>query len=378
MNDAGRPLYCKHSPWPGAERIWVFMSADSPLLATPTQALRRPPRPSKSGRRLAGATPTADTAPTADLAVSAPVSAPPAAPVASSLPYPSGVDRAKIVWPYALSLGIYHLLALLAVTPWFFSWSGLALAFFGLYVFGTLGINLCFHRLLTHRGFTCPRWLERSLALLGVCCLQDTPARWVAIHRMHHQHSDNEPDPHSPLVAFFWSHVGWLLVENRQLNNMLTYDRYARDVLREPFYFAFERNLLWVWVNLAQWAVFFLAGLAVGWLSGTALDGVQLGASWLVWGVLVRTVAVWHITWSVNSATHLWGYRRYETGENSRNNWLIALLSNGEGWHNNHHADQRSAAHGHRWWEIDVTYLTIVLLEKLGLARDVVRPQLKS
>jgi stearoyl-CoA desaturase (delta-9 desaturase) len=133
-----------------------------------------------------------------------------------------------------------------------------------------------------------------------------------------------------------------------------------------------------VWVNLVQWILYFVEGLTVGWMGGTALDGLQLGASWLVWGVVLRTVAVWHITWSVNSATHLWGYRRYETGENSRNNWLIALLSNGEGWHNNHHADQRSAAHGHRWWEFDVTYLTIVFLEKLGLVRDVVRPQLKT
>ncbi|HJT35629.1 MAG TPA: fatty acid desaturase [Pirellulales bacterium] len=338
------------------------MSADSPLLATATQTLRRPDRPAKPRRPH----------------VDAPLDLVPASAAApSTLPYPSSVDRAKIVWPYALSLGAYHLLALLALMPWFFSWSGVALAVAGLYVFGTLGINLCFHRLLTHRGFSCPRWLEYSLALLGICCLQDTPARWVAIHRLHHQHSDDEPDPHSPLVAFFWSHVGWLLVENRQVNSMLTYDRYARDVLRDPFYFAFERKLLWVWVNLAQWAVYFLAGLAVGWLGGTALDGVQLGASWLVWGVVLRTVAVWHITWSVNSATHLWGYRRYETGENSRNNWLIALISNGEGWHNNHHADQRSAAHGHRWWEIDVTYLTIMLLEKLGLARDVVRPQVE-
>ena len=294
-----------------------------------------------------------------------------------ALSYPTTVDRAKILWPYAISMATYHLLALLAFVPWLFTWTGAALAVAGLYVFGTLGINLCFHRLLTHRGFNCPRWLEHGLSLLGVCCLQDTPARWVAVHRLHHQHSDEEPDPHSPLVAFFWGHIGWLLVENRQVNSVLTYDRYARDVLKDPFYFAFERNLLWIWVNLVQWAAFFLPGLAIGWSGGTAMDGVQFGLSLLVWGVFVRTVAVWHITWSVNSVTHIWGYRNYETDENSRNNWLVALVSNGEGWHNNHHADQRSAAHGHRWWEFDVTYLTICLLEKLGLATDVVRPNQK-
>jgi fatty-acid desaturase len=294
-----------------------------------------------------------------------------------SLPYPSAVDRRKILWPYAISLAVYHLLAMLALVPWLFSWTGVALAVAGLYVFGTLGINLCYHRLLTHRGFNCPPWLEHGLALLGICCLQDTPARWVAVHRLHHQHSDEEPDPHSPLVDFFWGHVGWLLVENRQVNSVLTYDRYARDVLKDPFYFAFERNLLWVWVNLLQWAAFFFTGLGIGWYGGTARDGVQFGLSLLVWGVFLRTVAVWHITWSVNSATHMWGYRNYETDENSRNNWFVALVSNGEGWHNNHHADQRSAAHGHRWWEFDVTYITIWVLEKLGLATNVVRPNQK-
>jgi len=297
----------------------------------------------------------------------------------SRLPHPESTTPPKILWPYCISLGLYHALALLAFLPWLFSWTGVTLTVLGLYVFGTLGINLCYHRLLTHRGLVCPLWLEHIFAVLGICCLQDTPARWVSIHRMHHQFSDERPDPHSPLVRFFWGHMGWLLVENRELNSVLTYDRYARDVLKDPFYFAFERNLLWFWVNLAQGALFFLAGFAAGWaMSGQVMGGVQFGLSLLVWGVILRTVLVWHITWSVNSLAHIWGYRSYETAENSRNNWFVALVSNGEGWHNNHHADQRSASHGHRWWELDVTYLTIVLLEKLGLARDVVRPSGKQ
>jgi stearoyl-CoA desaturase (delta-9 desaturase) len=119
-----------------------------------------------------------------------------------------------------------------------------------------------------------------------------------------------------------------------------------------------------------------LAGFAIGLAStGQIMGGVQFGSSLLVWGVFVRTVAVWHITWSVNSLTHRWGYRNYETGENSRNNWFVALVSNGEGWHNNHHADQRAAAHGHRWWEVDITWLTVRLLAAVGLATDVVRPR---
>jgi stearoyl-CoA desaturase (delta-9 desaturase) len=294
------------------------------------------------------------------------------------LPLPAAVPPKKIIWAYAVSVAAYHLLALLAFVPWLFSWTGVALAFAGLYVFGTLGINLCYHRLLTHRGFSCPLWLEHTLAMLGVCCLQDTPTRWVAIHRLHHQFSDEQPDPHSPLVAFFWGHMGWIFVENREINNMLAYDRYARDILKDPFYFALERKLSWVWINLAQAALFYLAGFGVGWAStGEWMGGVQFGLSLLTWGVWVRTVAVWHITWSVNSITHVWGYRNYPTDENSRNNWFVALISNGEGWHNNHHADQRSAAHGHRWWEFDITYLTVLALEKMGLARDVVRPSAK-
>lgn len=289
---------------------------------------------------------------------------------------PLTAQNTRIVWPYVVGVGGIHLLALLAFIPWLFSWSGLALAVAGLYVFGTLGINLCYHRLLTHQGFECPKWLEHAFATLGVCCLQDTPARWVAIHRLHHQHSDEQPDPHSPLVDFLWGHMGWLLVENREVNQWSTYERYARDVLKDPFYMRFERGLFWLWTYLIHAAVFYAGGALVGLALTRTLSGsVQLGLSWLVWGVFVRTAAVWHITWSVNSLTHLFGYRNYETGENSRNNWFVALVSNGEGWHNNHHADQRAASHGHHWWEFDVTWLTIRLLQRVGLAHELVLPK---
>jgi fatty-acid desaturase len=291
------------------------------------------------------------------------------------LPRPAAAGRERVRWAYAVGVIGVHALALLAFAPRFFSWTGVALALGGLYVFGTLGINLCYHRLLTHRGYRCRRWLEHALATLGVCCLQDTPARWVATHRLHHQHSDERPDPHSPLVSFFWGHMGWLLVEDRDLKLLTLYEHYAKDVLRDRFYLDLERNFRWLWIYLAHWAGFWLAGFAVGWgCFGTMRDGVQFAASLLVWGVFVRTVLVWHITWSVNSVTHRWGYRRYETQEQSRNNILIGLLSNGEGWHNNHHAQPRSAAHGHAWWELDVTYLTLRLLVLCGLAWDVVLP----
>lgn len=293
---------------------------------------------------------------------------------ARRLSLPAGALARHIEWPYATCVVFYHLVALLAFVPWLFSWTGVVLAVLGLYVFGTLGINLCYHRLLAHRGFAVPAWLEHALAILGVCCMQDTPARWVAVHRRHHQHADEQDDPHSPLVSFFWGHMGWLLVENRDLRRLGIYERYSRDILQDRFYGKLERNN-WLWVILASWLIFFAGGfviaLAIGSDTGAAL---QFAASVLIWGVFVRTVLVWHITWSVNSVTHLWGYRTYHTDEDSRNNVLIGVISNGEGWHNNHHAAPRAAKHGHQWWEIDVTWLTIRLLASVGLARRIVMP----
>ena len=249
------------------------------------------------------------------------------------------------------------------------------LAVLGLYVFGSFGINLCYHRLLAHRGLVCPKWLEHGFAILAVCCMQDTPARWVAVHRRHHEHADRQDDPHSPLVAFLWGHIGWMLVENRDLVRLSIYDRYDKDILRDPFYRRMERTPLYPAILLGSWAIFFLGGFATSPIGGVSVaEAARFGASLLVWGVFVRTVVVWHITWSVNSAAHLWGYRNYETGERSRNNWFVALISNGEGWHNNHHADPRSARHGHRPWEIDVVFATIRVLQLLGLAWNVATP----
>jgi stearoyl-CoA desaturase (delta-9 desaturase) len=290
---------------------------------------------------------------------------------------PATADRGRIIWPYLGVVALFHLLLPLAFLPGLFSWAGVLLVPLGNYVFCSLGIGAGFHRLLTHRSYRCPLWLEHTFALLGVCSLQDSPARWVMVHRMHHQHADRQPDPHSPLVNWFWGHMGWLFVENRQLSTLDAYERYARDVLRDPFYLRLERGRLWVWVYAAHAALFYLAGLAVGWAaSGEWLSGVRLGLGLLLWGVVVRTVYSWHVTWGVNSLAHLWGYRNYDTDENSRNNWVFALATNGDGWHNNHHADPRSCAHGfHRWWELDVTYLTIRLLQLAGLVTDVTPPR---
>ncbi|HMC11593.1 MAG TPA: fatty acid desaturase [Pirellulaceae bacterium] len=293
-----------------------------------------------------------------------------------SLALPAAAQPVRLDWNYVLPVAGIHLLSLLIFVPWYFSWSGVVIAIFGFPLYGMLGITLCYHRILTHRGATLAKWLEHCFAILGVCCLQDSPARWVAVHRLHHRHSDEQPDPHSPLVSFFWAHMGWVLVHNREHDRFKFYEQYARDVLRDPFYMGLERNLMWFWVYAAHAALYFAAGFATGWLwSGQWVAGLQLGASWLVWGVFFRTVFVWHATWAVNSLTHVMGYRNYETKDDSRNHWLVAIVAYGEGWHNNHHADQRAAAHGHKWWEYDMTYAVIRLLEALGLAKDVVRPR---
>jgi stearoyl-CoA desaturase (delta-9 desaturase) len=292
------------------------------------------------------------------------------------LALPAGIKTRRILWLPAFWVVSYHLLALLALLPWFFSWTGVALAILGDVVFGVLGINLCYHRLLTHRSFRCPKWFEHALAVLGLCCVQDTPMRWVAVHRAHHQHADEQPDPHTPLVNFLWAHVGWVIVENPGLHPFALYDRYARDLLKDPFYRRLERKTVHLAIIMASWMLFFAGGfLASLLLGGTIAEAVQFGLSLLVWGVFVRTVAVWHQTWAVNSLSHMWGYRNYATDDDSRNNVFVGIVSNGEGWHNNHHADQRSARHGHHWWELDTTYLIIRLFTTVGLIRDVVTPK---
>jgi stearoyl-CoA desaturase (delta-9 desaturase) len=292
-------------------------------------------------------------------------------PPASSMP--RRVDRKYASWVVG-----YHLIALLAFMPWFFSWTGVIVCAIGFLLYGLLGINIAYHRLLAHHSFQCPKWLEYTLAVIGVLCLQDTPARWVAVHRRHHEHSDDEYDPHSPLVSFFWAHMEWLLVENRDLARLRIFDRYAKDILRDRFYKRLERQYLHLWIIVGHWAVYFLGGfLAEIALGGSVASAIQFGLSLLVWGVFVRTVLVWHQTWSVNSMAHLWGYRNYATDDRSRNNLLVGIWCYGEGWHNNHHADPRSAKHGHRANEFDLTYWVIRLFERMGLAWRVAMPSPK-
>jgi fatty-acid desaturase len=268
-----------------------------------------------------------------------------------------------------------HGIAALAVLPWFFSWTGVTLLLIGTLLFGVLGINLGFHRLITHRGFSCPLWLEHVFAVLGTCSLQFSPALWVAVHRRHHHFADDEQDPHSPLRGFFWAHFGWLLLRSGDMRSRPLIERYAKDVMRDPLYAMLERGRNWIKLSFLLWLALFAAGYCASAASGESARGaLQFACSLVVWGGALRTVLVWHTTWSVNSVTHIWGYRNYETPDHSRNNAIIGLLSGGEGWHNNHHADPTSARHGHTWWEFDFAWQTIRLLMWLGLVTKVSLP----
>ena len=276
---------------------------------------------------------------------------------------------------YFLSTLVIHLFFPLAFMPWLFSWSGLALLVLGNYLYSGLGISLCFHRTLAHRALKLPKWLERLFAILGVCNLIETPARFVATHRVHHRHTDRSGDPHSPQESWLQGHMLWVIFKEKHLDRPGMARRYAKDILADPFYAALEKGNRWLLIYLAHATIYFLAGFTVVYsTTGNVIGGCQCGASWLLWGVFLRTLFVWHTIWAVNSVAHLRGYRNHSTRDNSRNHWVVAALTNGEGWHNNHHAHPNSATFRTRWWEVDLTFLTIQGLQVLGLAREVKGP----
>jgi len=261
-------------------------------------------------------------------------------------------EQLTLHWPTVAFLGGFHSLALLA--PWYFSWSGLGIMFLLHWLFGGIGICLGFHRLFAHQSFQVPRWLAYGIAVLGALALEGGILFWVSGHRQHHAFSEDEiRDPYSARRGFWWSHLLWMVYPRP---SQVPAQSYARDLARDPFYRWLDRNYLWLQLPLAL----LLWGMG-GW-------------SWVVYGIFVRVVLVWHTTWLVNSVTHLWGYQTFPTNDNARNNWWVAILTYGEGWHNNHHAYPRAAKAGWQWWEVDMTWWTIRTLQFLGLAQKVVLP----
>ena len=248
-------------------------------------------------------------------------------------------------------------------------WSDLAVLAV-MYFLAGFGVTVGFHRLLTHRSFQTFKPVEYLLAALGSMAVQGPVISWVADHRKHHAHTDEEGDPHSPhvghagglkgsLQGLWHAHMGWLFDSHGRAEAK----RYARDLVEDPGMRAINRNFL---------AIVFV-GLALPFGLGYAIDGTLVGGlTGLLWGGFVRIFMLHHVTWSINSVCHFFGRRRFDVDDHSTNVLWLALPSMGESWHHNHHAFPRSARHGLRWWEIDLTGLVIRAMKRLRLAWNVV------
>jgi stearoyl-CoA desaturase (delta-9 desaturase) len=259
-------------------------------------------------------------------------------------------NKLSLDWVIILYMAIIHSVALLAVFPSNFSWGAVGVAFLLYWITGGLGITLGFHRLVTHRSFEVPKFLEYFFVLCGTLACEGGPIEWVGQHRIHHKYSDTEQDPHDSNKGFWWSHMGWML---HHVPAKADIPRYTKDIADDPVYQFLQKFFIPIQVVL---------GLFLYWLGGWPF---------VIWGIFVRLVVVFHFTWFVNSATHKFGYQSHESKDHSTNCWWVALLTFGEGWHNNHHAFQYSARHGLEWWEIDITWMTIRLLQLLGLANNI-------
>lgn len=268
-------------------------------------------------------------------------------------------QEGRINWITSIFMGFFHLGAIAAL--FFFSWKNL-LAFVMMYFLAiNVGIGMGYHRLLTHRGYRVPRWLELIISTCGTLALEGGPIFWVATHRVHHQFSDHEGDPHTPHDGSWWAHAGWILSGRALHSETALLGRYAPDLTRDPG----QR-----WLSKYHWLPLTITGfLQMG--IGYAFGGAKGALGMVLWGTFLRVVCGLHSTWLVNSANHMWGPRRFDTKDESRNNWIVALLTGGEGWHNNHHAHPVSARHGLVWYEFDINYYGIWVMEKMGLAKKV-------
>ena len=261
-------------------------------------------------------------------------------------------SRKKSMNPlFGFWIAVFHIGAIAAL--FFFSWSAIAVSAVLWVLAQNVGIAMSYHRLLTHRGYVTPKWVEYAMAVCATLALQGGPIYWVAVHRLHHQLTDRTGDPHSPRDGKWWSHIGWILYGTLKNKNTPLLNRYAPDLAKDRFY---------VWLSYWHWVPATVVAIGLYFAGGW---------SWLLWGLFMRVTLGLHVTWLVNSATHIWGSRRFETRDDSRNNWWVALLSGGEGWHNNHHAHPVSCAHGMTWYEVDFNYWGIRLLGILGLAKRI-------
>ena len=269
------------------------------------------------------------------------------------------VGHQGVRWPTTIWMIVFHLGAIAALFYW--SWRGVILAAVLAWVAQSLGVGMCYHRLLTHRSYRVPKLVEYFQEVCATLSLEGGPINWVATHRLHHAHSDERgDDPHTPNDGRWWSHMGWILRGTAQQHSQEVLERYAPDLMKDRFTVALNR-------------VYFVPLILLGII-------LVLVGGWpmLFWGVFFRVTVGLHATWLVNSATHLWGRRRFETTDNSRNSWWVALLTWGEGWHNNHHAYPTSARHGLAWYEVDFNWWGIRAMQVLRLAKGVKIVRLKA
>lgn len=257
----------------------------------------------------------------------------------------------RINWHTTIFLALFHLGAVAAL--FMFSWRAMVVAIVLWWITASLGVGMGFHRLLTHRGYQTPKLIEYFLTVCGSLALEGGHIQWVVTHRIHHAHTDIPGDPHTPRDGGWWSHIGWMLTGQAQQHEQSVIAHYAPDLVKDRFHVCLNR---FYWVPVIFLAV---ALLAFG------------GWPYLMWAVFVRVTLNLHATWLVNSATHMWGRRRFATRDDSRNNWWVALLTFGEGWHNNHHAYPTSARHGLAWYEIDINWWGIRVLQFVRLAKAV-------
>ena len=260
-----------------------------------------------------------------------------------------------IIWLSAICLTLFHLGAVAAL--FLFSWKAAISAVLLYWIAGSLGIGMGYHRLLTHRGYHTPKWIEYFLTICGTLALEGGPISWVATHRAHHQNADKDGDPHSPRDGGLWAHVGWIITGKAMHNATSGLLCFVPDLRGDKFH---------VWITKWHWVPLVGLGILLFFIGGIRC---------LLWGLCLRTVVGLHTTWLVNSATHMWGSQRFATMDNSRNSFWVAMLTFGEGWHNNHHFSPQAARHGRRWYEIDLNWYGIYALRLLGLAWNIKTPK---
>ncbi len=258
----------------------------------------------------------------------------------------ANTDWVVVAWMIGMHAG-----ALAA--PFYFNWQSVAMCFVMHWFTASIGICLGYHRFLSHKSFKVVYPVKFMAMLAGALSGEGSPLVWSATHRLHHHRSDQPGDPHSPLITAIWSHFSWMLIRRTPAQQQALFQKYTPDLIQDPMLQYFEKTYF-LWLVASGIALYVVGGMPM-----------------LLWGLCMRMVLVYHGTWFVNSATHIWGYRNYDVRDESRNLWWVAIWAYGEGWHNNHHAHPHVAPAGHQWWELDPTWWAIKTLRLFGLAYDV-------